>query len=172
MDQQALITSLVLFLSPILGILLTMTDLLNVGKKELGEFFDKIQTYIHKRKVENLSKIIDPSSAGLLRDGDLVEVNTDALKSLSKEIDVVSSLEKCLFSSRKYCRNFYYSLLFLIFLGVLYGFLTLLKIKITFIESNFIVVNILIVGYVFFGFFFLSKKRDGLDTLYSKEYDI
>lgn len=172
MEKHIIVTALVLFLTPILGLLLTATGLFNISKKELFDFFEKVQKYIHKRKIENLSKIIDPESAGILKIGEDTQVNTDTLKSLSKGIDDVQFLEKYLSVTRRYSCNFYYSLLFIIFLGILYSLLSYQNIKINFVENNYVLVIILIVIYVFGGLVSLFMKKEKLEKLYSNEYDI
>ncbi len=172
MEQGTLITLLVLFLSPVIGIILSTTSLLNIGKKDLSELFEKIKKYIQKRKVENLSKIIFPESIGIQKNEEGVAGNSDALKNLSKEIDSVSCLEKSLSTCKRYSEFLFYSLFVIIFLGVLYFILSFAKLNITILDKYSVAVNIITVAYVFFGIFILIDKKKKLEALYEKEYDI
>ncbi len=172
MDNKDIITSIILFLSPAVGIILSTTSLLNIGKKDLSDFFEKIKKYIQKRKVENLSKVIFPESIGLYKNEDGIVVNGDALKNLSKEIDDISVLEKCLFYCKKYNDYLFYSFFVIIFVGVVHFILSFVGVSITFVNDYFLIFNIFVVVYVFMGIFILIHKKNKLEKLYEKEYDI
>lgn len=172
MEWYSIITASVLCLAPVLGFLFSTTKFFNISKKDLSECFEKIQRYIHKRKIDNLLKIIDPESAGILKIGGDIQVNTDTLISLSKDIDNIQALEKCLYVTKSYSNNFYLSLFGIFILGLVYLVLSWLKIRIDFLEKNYILTSLLIVSYVIIGLVFLIKKREKLDKIYSSEYDI
>ena len=171
-DSPSLVMTLVLILTPVLGVLASMANLFNLGKKELEDFFEKVREHIQGRKVENLSRIVFPKKIGADKTNGDISVSDDALKLLCSEMDRVNDLDRELQSCSNYCSLYYRSLLLIILTGFLFAGLRFSGFEFNTILQNYLVLSWIVVIYVLGGFVVLSIKKENLNHLYGKEYTI
>ncbi len=170
LDQGA-ITTIVLILTPLVGILIVMANLFNLGKKEVEEIIDNVGQYIHKRKAENILKIIFPGTINTFRDGQ-VEANDETIRTLVMNIEQVDNLEKSMDECSRYCEFYYGSLMALVVLGVALLITRLVGVNVEFLRWIHNLVDSVIIVYVVGGFVVLWIKKYHLKKLYGKEFTI
>ena len=138
MNYQDIMPAVIVALAPGFSLLVSATSIFNLNKKETDQLFEDIRLYIQKVKVENIYKIIFPESIGINKENNQSDVNTDALKSISKDIDGIEELQEELSKVKRYSNFYYKSLFWLLFLGVVLIFINLFKLHLSFIEDNYV----------------------------------
>jgi hypothetical protein len=172
MVDPSLITAIILLIAPGIGILVSMSSLFNLGKKELEEYFNDVRQYVQKRKVENLLKLIFPERIGVIKDADGYEISKDVVQGLAMDIDRIEDLNKALKVCSWICTNYYNSLFILIVIGAIFVALHFMGLNDNAISNYYSLVDFIAILYILVGFAILGHKKHKLNTSYEKEYAI
>lgn len=172
-SSSAWVATSSLIAMPFLSFLISWKDFFNLGKKESEEFFDKVDQWIKRSKVDNLRDIIFPSGIGVCTDQE-ISLSDDALKGLASRIDNINLLERILNKTRLVFEIYYLGLALSFIAGTLGLALTMLGVLNleAWFTHNVTPIVLSVVIYTLGGFMLLWFTKKNLEKSYKKEYDI
>ncbi len=160
-------TAIIVSLIPVLTFVIALTGFFDLNWKDSFEYFDKVDVWIKKRKVDVLSRVISSSGPS-----NGIGISNDLLTTLASDIDDIISLQNLLIDCKKKLEYFYLFLLIIFLLGITLLFLYSIPQSAKFISQYsagiLIIVLILTIG----GLLFMFKKKLKLREEYNKQYEV